>query len=284
MLIPTQVEAAKALKIHKRTLRTWEKERWFPQSGRTADGYDVDAIRQARIAAGVAVADERAAETKQARAESGILRSAKTRLTRAHRLIHQLKLDKANGAVVDRQPIEQEITSIGMAFRETLEQLPALVGRQCCKPCRPKFEKKLPTLLEPRQCAFADAMEQCLKDFDARQTTAGGGGRPTAAAAPGTVKDALLSERVMSLSAKAQLAEKRFDELCSSLFPVAALPGLVSLFKTTGDVWISEVPYAAVGCCCRTCRGSVQADLERQLQRVWEVATTGMERLAETGK
>lgn len=117
--------AALFLGITDRQLGNWTGEAWFPEGGRTADGWNIPAILQARDSAG-----------RKGSAESAEARALQTEKARQELLQQTMKTERmqreaaeAEGNILDRAEFEIAIAELVTVARDRLRSLPKDLAR-----------------------------------------------------------------------------------------------------------------------------------------------------------
>lgn len=259
--VTSQKAAARALGVHVRSLRDWEKAAWFPSDGRTLAGWDVDRIRKAREAAGIESAGARHSELAEHRANSGAIREARKRLDGIRAKAIGLRNDHATQAVISRADFDLAFSETLGSIRDTAEQLPALIGRHGCGQCRPRVERNLTSILESCQNAAAERLASALQAWDAANV------EPDSPQEPIDLPtDSALSAKLEVIMGRCEFEHRRLEERRAALFPAAAVVVVADeLLKILGEWFVEVPPMAVVGtwsCCRDGLRGRIAADLE----------------------
>jgi hypothetical protein len=135
-VLQDQAAAARRLGISTRTLQRYAKDPGFPDC---SAGYDVAAIRQWEALHGKSKGESRnkAVEldlrTKHWRAKQERLKARRM----------QVQLDEQEGELLPRPAVELAIAQILTTLSDWADQLPDLIGMQCCRKCRDRVEQRL---------------------------------------------------------------------------------------------------------------------------------------------
>jgi hypothetical protein len=152
-------EAAALLGLTPQQLGTWAKELWFPEQGKTPDGWNVPVIREARDAYGKK-GSEQSEEAKRIKLalQTEKLRQEKIKSERAER---EERL--AEGSLIPRDEYELAmIEQITMA-RDQILTLPKLLARIVPQ----RYHKKL---LSEGDRKIRNVLEQLSKGFERIKT------------------------------------------------------------------------------------------------------------------
>lgn len=153
-----QQEAARRLGVTARALRDWIREPDFPDIDA---GYDLDAIRAWRNAHQKKGSPASDTQKKLKLASEGEkLKQAQIKTKR-----DQLNLQEREGELLPRAAWERFAATLLSSLADAADQLPDLIGGDCC----PKCKKKVP----PRLLKELDRLREQLAE-DLKQTPAEG--------------------------------------------------------------------------------------------------------------
>mgnify|MGYP000871544900 CR=1 FL=1 len=265
----TQKSAAKALGVNVRSLREWERAAWFPSDGRTADGWDVDAIKSARAAAGLEASDARGAELAEARANAGAIREGRKRLDGIRAEILSIRNGLASKTLLVRRESDIALAEILTCLRDELEQMPELIGRLCCRTCRPRFERALDEAFTKRQNAAPDRLRKTMQDWDAANGNVTTGPMPPIA----LPSDAAIAERLKVILGRCELLERKLRQQEAEATPTAGHWVVRDEILAIVREIVVEPPgeaLLAVQACCRDdvgIRRELDASLDAMLRR-----------------
>jgi DNA-binding transcriptional MerR regulator len=160
-VIATQKDAASALGITTRQLRTWASEDWFPPAGRTAAGWDVEAIKAARDREG-RKGSEQSEDRQQIRAlrEQEGLERDRIRTTR-----ERLALQSDQGELIPRAAVELFASTFLTIFGQWCDQLPVMIARDVPAKFRARIRDRLSRELEAQRQSMRDELEARARAF-----------------------------------------------------------------------------------------------------------------------
>lgn len=163
--VKTQVEAAGLLNISAKTLYNWEHSIWFPESGKTSEGYDLDIIRKAQEIHGKKDSNlgEQNAEvtlrTKEAKLERELI--AVRRET--------MELQEKEKLLIPRATVELHLATLLKELGDVFDKLPTQAGREAGKRNGPKVRAYLQSEFNKLRRRLQGEMTEAARKKDLEQ-------------------------------------------------------------------------------------------------------------------
>lgn len=167
----TALEASERLGVDERTFRRWRGLPWFLESFKTSDGWDVEAIREARPRED----EDQAAWKERRRALDERDAEATVRQRIADAELKEMRTREKAGSLIPRKSHELHWAELLTLLASEFEQLPSLAAMHVSKKDQDRLRSFLETEGNAIRNRVADRLSAMAKELDSDASRSLGG-------------------------------------------------------------------------------------------------------------